>query len=141
MYAAVWAMLGAVNAILVARGLTLAWWVNLGLVSVEVGIVKAGIVTADVLVAGLWLVTSATDRDRQPNSGQGVEMRDRAGGVVCRADRGWLAMLDWPCPIGHARADTNNFCVSHGVLRSREDRVRHVFLHGSLALRSPDQIG
>jgi hypothetical protein len=42
-----------VNAILVARGSILAWWVNFGLVPVEVGIVKAGIVTADVLVAGV----------------------------------------------------------------------------------------
>jgi hypothetical protein len=92
MYAAVWAVLGAVNAILVARGSTPAWWVNFGLVLVEVGIV-----TADVLMAGSWLVISATDHDEQPNSGQGVEMRDRAGGVVCRADRGWLVMLDWPC--------------------------------------------
>ena len=56
MYAAVWAVLGAVNGFLVTRGSTLAWWVKFGLVPVG-----AGIVTAGVLVAGLWLAASARD--------------------------------------------------------------------------------
>ena len=56
MYAAVWAVLGAVNGFLVTRGSTLVWWLKFGLVPVG-----AGIVTAGVLVAGLWLAASARD--------------------------------------------------------------------------------